>query len=127
MLRVFPSKRYHFSAGTLGVYPIEYGDDSRMVLSHSNLQPIAFVEKAILPNVLLRLCCELAKDSCLRFWRTFPLVPGDCFYLKRSIRMTNPDSSAFVFCCGDALCMIKFKTGTSSNSLSSINFSCSPL
>jgi hypothetical protein len=50
---VFPSKQFHFSAETLIVNLIEYGDDSRMVLSHSNLQPVAFVEKATLPDVLL--------------------------------------------------------------------------
>jgi hypothetical protein len=43
---VFPSKQYHFFADTPIVNPIEYGDDSGMVLSHSNLQPIAFVEKS---------------------------------------------------------------------------------
>jgi hypothetical protein len=52
-------------------------------------------------------------DACLRFWRTFPLVPGDCLDLERSIMMTNPDSLAFVIRCGDALCMFKFKTGAS--------------
>jgi hypothetical protein len=55
----------------------------------------------------------------------FPLVPGDCLDLKQSIRTTDPDSLAFVFCYGDALCMFKFKTGASSDSLSSINSSCS--
>ncbi len=58
MLRVFPSKQFHFSADTVIVNPIEYGDVSGLVLSHSNLQPIAFVEKATLPDVLPYLCCE---------------------------------------------------------------------
>ncbi len=58
MLRVFPSKQFRFSADTLIVNPIEYDDVSGMVLSHSNLQLIAFVENATLPDVLLRLCCE---------------------------------------------------------------------
>jgi hypothetical protein len=89
---VFPSKQYHFFADTPIVNPIEYGDDSGMVLSHSNLQLIAFVENATLPDVLLRLCCELAMDACLRCWRTFPLVPGDCLDLKQSIWMTDPYS-----------------------------------
>ena len=97
MLRVFQNKQFHFSADTLIVNPIEYGDDLGMVLSHSNLQPIAFVEKATLPDVLPRLCCELAMDACLRFWRTSPLVPGDCLDLKQSIRTTNPDSLAFIY------------------------------
>jgi hypothetical protein len=83
-----------------------------MILSHFNLQPIAFVKKATQFDVLLRLCCELAIDACLRFWRTVPLVPGDCLHLKRSIRTTNPESLAFDFCCGDALCVFNFKTGT---------------
>ncbi len=125
MLKVFPGNQFHFSADTVIVNLIEYGDVSGMVLSNSNLQPIAFVEKATLPDVLPRLCCELAMDACLRFWRTFPLVPGDCLDLKGSIRMTNPDSLAFVFCCGDALYMFKCKTGASSDSSSSINSSCS--
>jgi hypothetical protein len=107
------------------VNPIEYGDVSGMVLSHFNLQPIAFVEKATLPDVLPCLCCELAMDACLRFWRTFPLVPGDCLNLKWSIMMTNPDSLAFVIHCGDALQVFKFKTGASSDSFLSINSSCS--
>jgi hypothetical protein len=77
MLRVFRSKQFHFSADTLIVNLIEYGDDSRMILSHPNLQLIAFVEKATLSDVLLHLCCELAIDACVRFWRTFPLVSGD--------------------------------------------------
>jgi hypothetical protein len=94
---MFPSKQFHFSADTVIVNPIEYGDVSQMVLSHSNLQPIAFVEKATLPDVLPRLCCELAMDACLRFWRPFPLVPGYCLDLKWSIGMTDPDSLAF-FC-----------------------------
>ncbi len=51
MLRVFQSKQFHFSADTLIVNQIEYGDDLRMVLSHSNLQPIALVENATLPDV----------------------------------------------------------------------------
>ncbi len=55
MFRVFPSKQFHFSIDTLILNQIEYGDDSGMVLSHSNLQPIAIVEKATLPDVLLRL------------------------------------------------------------------------
>ncbi len=103
MLRVFRSKQFHFSANTVSVNLIEYGDVSGLVLSHSNLQPIAFVEKATLPEVLPHLCCELAMYACMRFWRTFPLVPGDCLDLKQSNRMTNPDSLAFVICCGDAL------------------------
>ena len=53
MLKVFLSKQFRFSADTLIVNQIEYGDDLRMVLSHSNLQPVAFVEKATLPDVLL--------------------------------------------------------------------------
>ncbi len=124
---MFPSKQFHFSTDTVIVNPIEYGDVSGMVLSHSNLQPIAFVEKATLPDVLPHLCGELAMNACLRFWKTFPLVPGNCLDLKRSIRTTNPDSLAFIFHCGDALRMFKFKTGTSSDSLSSINSSCSIL
>ncbi len=67
MLRVFPSKQFNFSADTLIVNPLEYGDDLGIVLSHPNLQPIAFVENATLADVLLRLCCELAIDACLRF------------------------------------------------------------
>ncbi len=63
MLRVFPSKQFHFSANTLIVNLIEYDDDLGMVLSHSNLQPIAFVEKATLPDVILRLCCKSAMDA----------------------------------------------------------------
>jgi hypothetical protein len=51
VLRVFQSKQFHFSADTLIVNQIEYGDDLRMVLSHSNLQPIALVENATLPDV----------------------------------------------------------------------------
>ncbi len=85
----------------------------------------AFVENAIIPDVLPRLCCELVMDACLRFWRTFPLVPIDCLDLKRSIRITDPVSLAFVFCCDDTLCLFKFKTGASLDSLSSINSSCS--
>ncbi len=81
MLRVFPSKQFHFSADTLIVNLIECGDDLRMVLSHSNLQPIAFVENATQSDDLICLCCELAMDACLRFWRTFPLVSGDCLDL----------------------------------------------
>jgi hypothetical protein len=96
-----------------------------MVLSYSNLQPIVVVEKATLPDVLPLLFCELAMDACLRFWRMFPLVPGDCLELKWSIMTTDPDCLAFVIHCGDVLCVIKFKTGTSSDSLSSINSSCS--
>ncbi len=125
MLRVFPSKQFHFSADILIVNPIEYGDDLGMVLSHSNLQPIAFVKNATLPDILLSLCCELAMDACLRFRRTFPLVPCDCLDFKWSIRTTNPDSLAFVICCDDALHAFKFKIGASSDSLSSINSSCS--
>ncbi len=79
---MFPSKQYHFSADTVIVNPIEYSDDSGTVLSHSNLHPVTFVEKATLPDVLLRLCCELAIDACLRFWKTFPFVPGDYLDLK---------------------------------------------
>ncbi len=125
MLRVFPSKQFQFSADTLIVNPMEYGNDLGLVLSHSNLQPIAFVEKATLLDVLLCLCCELAMDACLRFWTTFPLVPGDCLDLQQSIRTTNPNSLASVFHCGDALCVFKLKTGASSDSFSSINSSCS--
>ncbi len=58
MLRVFPSKQFHFSADTVIVNLIEYGDVSGMVLSHSILQPIAFVEKSTLPDVLPCLYCE---------------------------------------------------------------------
>ncbi len=125
MLRVFLSKQFHFSADTVIINLTEYGDVSGIVLLHSNLQPVAFVEKATLPDVLPCLCCELAMDACLRFWRSFPLVPGDCLDLKGSIRMTNPDSLAFIICHCDALCMFTFKTGASSDSLSSINSSCS--
>jgi hypothetical protein len=71
VLRVFPSKQFHFSADTVIVTAIEYGDVSGMVLSHSNLQLIAFVEKATLPDVLPHLCCELAMDACLRFLEDF--------------------------------------------------------
>jgi hypothetical protein len=92
VLRVFLSKQFHSSADTLIVNPIEYGDDLGMVLSHSNLQPIAFVEKCyLLPDVLLCLCCELAMDACLRFWRTFPLVPGDCLDLNSLSAMDGRD------------------------------------
>jgi hypothetical protein len=58
VLRMFPSKQFHFSADTVIVNLIEYGDVSRLVLSHSNLQLIAFVEKATLPDVLPCLCYE---------------------------------------------------------------------
>ncbi len=51
MLRVFPSKQFYFSTDTLIVNLIENGDDLGMVFSHSNLQPIAFVEKVALPDV----------------------------------------------------------------------------
>ncbi len=71
MLRMFPSKQFHFSADTVIVNPIEYGDVSETVLSRSNLQPIAFVEKATLPDVLPHLCCELAMVACLRFLEDF--------------------------------------------------------
>ncbi len=81
VLRVFPSKQFHFSADVVIVNPIEYGDVSGMVLSHSSLQPIAFAEKATL-DILPHLCCEYAMDACLRFWRTFALVPGDCLDLN---------------------------------------------
>jgi hypothetical protein len=50
-LRLFLSKQFHFSADTVILNPIEYGDASRLVLSHSNLQLIAFVEKATLLDV----------------------------------------------------------------------------
>ena len=58
MLRVIPSKQFHVFADTVIENLIEYGDVSRLVLSHSNLQLIAFVEKATLPDVLVHLCCE---------------------------------------------------------------------
>ncbi len=73
MLRVFLSKQFHFPANTVIVNPIEYGDISGIVLSHSNLQLIAFVKKATLPDVLPRLCCELAMDACMRFGGLFLL------------------------------------------------------
>ncbi len=121
---MFLSKLFHFSADTVIVNLIEYGDVSGLVLSHSILQLIVFFEKATLPDVFPCLCCKLAMDACLRFWRNFPLVPDDCLDLKQSIRTTNPDSVAFIIHCGDVLCMYKFKTGTSSDSISPINSSC---
>jgi hypothetical protein len=87
VLRVFPSKQFHFSADTLIVNSIEYGDGSGKVLSHFNLQLIAIVEKATLHDVLLRLCCELAMDASLRCWRNFPLVPAIAIYLQHGSRV----------------------------------------
>jgi hypothetical protein len=65
VLRVFPSKQFHFSVDTVIVNLIEYGDHLGMVLSCSSLQPIVFVENVTLRDVLLRLSCELAMDACL--------------------------------------------------------------
>jgi hypothetical protein len=121
VLRVFPSKQLHFSADTLIVNTLEYGDDLGMVLSHSNLQPIAFVEKATIPDVLLHLCCELALDACLRVWRTFSLLPGDCnLFCDMAAKLAQ-----VCLCGSDALCVLKLKTGASSDLLSSFNSSCS--
>ncbi len=90
MLRVFPSKQFHFSADAVIVNPIEYGDVFGLILSQSNLQPIAFVEKATLPDVLPRFYCELAMDAirCL-----FKPYSGELPNIRDKVTMTSAKSN----------------------------------
>ncbi len=135
---VFPSKQFHFIVDTSTTKSTDSVNISRMVWSDSNLQPVTFCMVMTVPTapILLGLEWVIEVES---FWvDDFKLAsiltepPKFLFGLDFVTRDLKFNWSIFLntfplLFCGDndAFCVLKSKTGSSSDSLSVIGSSCS--